>query len=803
LAQAGLGGLLVAEAAAMPAAPLPQQLGQESQGLAAVRRQLHNDGWLRLEKGMPDWELVTFVERMYSRYNDRLKQILEEHQDDWFLPDGEQDSGPGAHRPGGLVAKVATKRLQGTGIYVYAAHPSQADEAENDYAYSGPRWYVTCMEAAMRRYSHRGMAPPPPAELQELLWPDMTDRCRPWLTEAGWTIVPESSDPQVAHADICSSSTENARKPHLGRYHHFGWKLDRTEVCTTHVIPKAFTEGSVEAHHYDKFLAVRSPAVIFDSEMLHRGGPTRHGSGWTSTLTVQVSSGNGWPHLADRVSHALMWYTQPLGWVAGDAVDALVKGSWQPALVGSRDDSGLYHVTLATGGALVQGLRDRDLRYRQARPAPQAGAAEFFAVGELVEALFGGEWHEARVTRCNADGTYRVTWRREHTCTDGLEATDLRRSSDLSESVERPGKRRRQRSSSCSGSGNANEADGQCALRESLVQRGWIEFPSGLPASWGWALFDFVEHYYDLFNDIIIRELDSLRNVWVPCDGSQQRHGAFAAAKVSERLKPYGVALYSPAGSQSEDPPYEYTGPRWYVSVTAAALEHFGVAPAPPADLHSALFGHPADVKGDPRARGLGWTLAPQASNPQTVHADIWGVFKHARTDRSRWPHILWKRSRAERCTTQIVPGAFTEGAVWSDHYSEIIQVSAPAVVMDSEMLHRGAPTPPAPPSAVGTAGWKSTLSLELCSPSGWLAWEAFETGGTTKDPTSTLDWRMLRIRSPSSTGGTAGMQELSAPESARSPSQTSVPVMPSAPWTATGGLERLRQEQRQWELFS
>eukprot|EP00415_Alexandrium_ostenfeldii_P003566 UN3566 len=122
---------------------------------------------------------------------------------------------------------------------------------------------------------------------------------------------------------------------------------------------------------------------------------------------------------------------------------------------------------------------------------------------------------------------------------------------------------------------------------------------------------------------------------------------------------------------------------------------------------------------------------------------------------------------------------------------------------MDSEMLHRGAPTPPAPPSAVGTAGWKSTLSLELCSPSGWLAWEAFETGGTTKDPTSTLDWRMLRIRSPSSTGGTAGMQELSAPESARSPSQTSVPVMPSAPWTATGGLERLRQEQRQWELFS
>ena len=65
-----------------------------------------------------------------------------------------------------------------------------------------------------------------------------------------------------------------------------------------------------------------------------------------------------------------------------------------------------------------------------------------------------------------------------------------------------------------------------------LHSRGYYELQVGLPDSWRWAVFDFVESYYDRFHDIIIRELDSLRSVWKPCEGSQQRHGAFAASKV-------------------------------------------------------------------------------------------------------------------------------------------------------------------------------------------------------------------------------------------------------------------------------
>eukprot|EP00927_Polykrikos_kofoidii_P078721 TRINITY_DN75537_c0_g1_i1.p1 TRINITY_DN75537_c0_g1~~TRINITY_DN75537_c0_g1_i1.p1 ORF type:complete len:809 (+),score=99.11 TRINITY_DN75537_c0_g1_i1:34-2460(+) len=805
----------------MPAAPISKQAPKHGYTWTSKdRSQLHNDGWMRLEAGMPQWELVDFIERLHVRYHDRITQILDANRKDWMLAD-EEDSGPGSHRPGGLVASRATESLQGFGIYVYAAHPSQADDEEDEDEYSGPRWYVSCMEAAMKRYSDRGMASPPPADLQDLLWPDAWDRCRPWLTEAGWTIVPENSHPQVVHADICSYEASNPREPHQGRYHHFAWKLDRGAHCTTNVVPRGFTEGSVEAHHYEQFLEVRAPAIIFDSEMLHRGGATKAGIGWTTTLTLQICSGGGWPHLQERVSETMMWYTQPLGWVAGDAVDALADGCWKPAVVESRDQSGFYSVVFAGGDVCLRGLRDQDLRHRQAASPSHVGLAARFAVGEIVEALFDNEWYLAKVTKCNADGTFRVTWKQERSCTDGLEIADLRKCANVSakarscadsegegsnadlhkcasdsEEVKQPQKRRR---CFASDDGSSVGNDSMLVLRKSLFQHGWIEFSNGLPASWKWALFDFVEHFYDLFNELVIYELDSLRDVWTPSASSRERHGAFAAAKVSERLKPYGLAIYSPGESQTQEPPFHVTGPRWYVSITRAAIKHFGVAPPPPLDLHRALFSHPADVEDELRARGLGWTLAPPGSDPQALHADLWGVKQHLRKGHTRWPHILWKRSREECCTTQFVPGAFTLGKVRDSDFTNIKQVCAPAVVLDSEMLHRGAATPNGLEGSHVPAVWKSTLSLELCSPSGWAAWEDFSTGGTVKDPTSKLDWDMLRIRQPAAGNGN-GTHE-GSPQHDVTGLPSSTPALPLAPWKSAAGWGDLQKELAKWEL--
>lgn len=341
-------------------------------------------------------------------------------------------------------------------------------------------------------------------------------------------------------------------------------------------------------------------------------------------------------------------------------------------------------------------------------------------------------------------------------------------------------------------------------MRTRLVTDAYVEFSLGLPKEWReWAIFSFVELYYDRFHSLVVSELDALRDVWEPCKGSSQRHGAFAAMKVSERLAAYGIAVYSPGCSQEQQSPYRVTGPRWYVSITAAALRHFGVAPAPAPELHEVICGHPSDRNDPLRARGLGWTLAPAGSDPQALHADIWGVGAHQRKgDRTRWPHILWKRDASECCTTQIVSGGFTEGDSTDDCFSRIRQVRAPAIVADSEALHRGASTAPAAAGALPTAGWASTLSLELCTPSGWAAWEAYATAGTTKEDTSdgdtsTLDWRMLEfamVGSPESQVGcarsTVGLPTFDGPAH-----------LPPAPWAGRIQRKMLYEEQRKWEL--
>ena len=82
---------------------------------------------------------------------------------------------------------------------------------------------------------------------------------------------------------------------------------------------------------------------------------------------------------------------------------------------------------------------------------------------------------------------------------------------------------------------------------------------------------------------------------------------------------------------------YAITGPRFYVSVTKAAAAEFAAAgsaggaedgeallPPMPAGLRAALWPEagPREVS---RIRGLGWALAPPGSDPQDLHADLWG----------------------------------------------------------------------------------------------------------------------------------------------------------------------------------
>ena len=367
----------------------------------------------------------------------------------------------------------------------------------------------------------------------------------------------------------------------------------------------------------------------------------------------------------------------------------------------------------------------------------------------------------------------------------------------------------------------------------SLRSPGWVGLSHGLPRHWAWGVFSLVEALHELYAEGISaslaealeaeaaaeavegRERKVARTSASAPDGNarhgnarhgnarhvNERPGERAAAEVTAELHRRGIPINVYAGppSQSQTPPYAPSGPRFYVSATQLAIENVfpdGAPPMPP-PLREALWPQRGpDACGLARVRGLGWALAPPGADPQQLHADIWG---HRPKAMPRFPHVVWKRGFAANATTQLVPSGFTSGAIGEEHYSALEQAKAPALIFDSEILHRGAETPPAPTSPAPTspapdlssqvagregaargrgggngdgggggtgvdggggsgrrpppgAGWVSSCSVELCSFSGWEEWVR-GTGGT--EFSDAPEYRMLPIRaSPAAEGG-------------------------------------------------
>merc|ERR1712046_162105 len=143
-------------------------------------------------------------------------------------------------------------------------------------------------------------------------------------------------------------------------------------------------------------------------------------------------------------------------------------------------------------------------------------------------------------------------------------------------------------------------------------------------------------------------------------------------------MKSVGIAIYTPPASTADEAPWTTTAPRFYVSVTDAAWEKWpNGAPPPPPDLAEILWPHQADFDHPSgnwpnKIRGLGWALAPPHSDPQALHADIWGGPGKPRKNRVRFHHFLWKRQPGVNCTTEIIPGGFTDGNTQDADYRQL-----------------------------------------------------------------------------------------------------------------------------------
>jgi len=259
---------------------------------------------------------------------------------------------------------------------------------------------------------------------------------------------------------------------------------------------------------------------------------------------------------------------------------------------------------------------------------------------------------------------------------------------------------------------------------EALHNRGWAEV--SLQRRKRWDVIDFVEQAHAEHHERVLAELESVRSMWDSAlnPDAWWEQGHEACKRICERLAPLGIRVWdSNLPSTAPLPPYEASGPRFYVSVDKAFARAAGVVEAAPLPPHLSEVLWPGESGGF--VRNMGWALAPPGSSPQQLHQD-WTEQGLA--------HIIWKKAPG-RVTTEFVEGRF--GDARAEDYEHVTRAEGAAILFLSTVLHRGA--------AVSDAAWGCSLSVELCSEAGQRRWEATESREQVRDP----DYTVMPIGKP------------------------------------------------------
>ncbi|KAJ1445016.1 hypothetical protein M885DRAFT_551218 [Pelagophyceae sp. CCMP2097] len=255
--------------------------------------------------------------------------------------------------------------------------------------------------------------------------------------------------------------------------------------------------------------------------------------------------------------------------------------------------------------------------------------------------------------------------------------------------------------------------------REKLRRCGVVKVsPRRLALMKAWAPMEHCEAVHRRLHADVVAALERQRPDWFAGVEDGERPGAIAAANATRDLDAAAAAAAAgaPRVFVTATHATQAGGPRFYASVIDALPD--GVSEPPPA-LRALLPDAPTHLT------ELGWTVVPPRAAAQEMHADIVanddGSGVDVRGNEGRFHHVFWKAACGESAptvTTLVCRGVYGgDGVVRPspEHYAaERACAGAAALVIDSEVLHRGA--------ASANDGWASTCTAQVCSARGWAA---------------------------------------------------------------------------------
>jgi hypothetical protein len=561
-----------------PAAPAAPAHHMTPDAVRASRRSINELGWAPLDR-VPEWGVVELVERAHRLHAATIIELLEarlapmeEDSDHMF------GGRPGREVARQVTDDLKERGIDG--INVTATHPSMDEATWSDtgarfyVSIVEGILYNSLHESIVAGGVGTVPLPPCPPTLADILWPFEEDRHNVGpaegsarVTELGWTCVPPGSDPQALHADIVAEEDplDSPRWVGRGRYQHLIWKEFRCDGegegagagggcggggegegkegkekgegegeekgggagkvraatapnCTTNIVPGGFTEGASRAIHYKRIVIGRARALLFDSEMLHRGGSTREKTEWTTSCTVQICSRSGWPSLgrAGRCETGLLKMTIPLG---------TTPASPRSALEGAGGGAGAA-VRAGTGAAVGGSVGGCVPAFASASLGDtgggDAGALLAKKQGTMPGTKHGREGEGGRLegkglergapgTAGNRKSGGGIPGGQRHHGRSGWEAEIA--------AVDRHFK---------GGHGTNN-----LASHARLRTHGYLALDHGIP--WQWDLVDFVEEMHERYAEAVSKALAALEGTWRHIDSDVDDGGSDGGGSGSGR----------------------------------------------------------------------------------------------------------------------------------------------------------------------------------------------------------------------------------------------------------------------------
>lgn len=240
---------------------------------------LDTDGYILLDEDIyfifKKWSVVKFIESCHMKYNSYIVNKLKNFN--WT-----------SYNKTKYKTNLEDINIDIPGLQIWVSNlPSISPNYP--YHYSGTRFYISVSEI-YKKYIGNIIK-----NIPEKLKTFLNISNGGFIQNMGWVLIPPKSDYQILHQDYT-----------INGMYHILWKPDNRFI-NTQIIPSCF---DINKAKYTNIKQTKAQAILFKSNLVHRGKDTLDTSQWVSTLSIEFRTTIGqleWKNTYPDLYNSKIW----------------------------------------------------------------------------------------------------------------------------------------------------------------------------------------------------------------------------------------------------------------------------------------------------------------------------------------------------------------------------------------------------------------------------------------------------------------------------------------------------------------